>query len=160
MSLSVSRVMLKMVIYLDFLLPGSSSDLPWDTSGRRMVSCAVLLRMGFTEPLLLPEGRWALTSPFHPYQHTLAVYFCCTILRVASTGRYPASCPMKLGLSSPEAFRHKQARPFDRLEIYNITLLFICKESYVKITSADKFAKNWIFWYIFAWNTNKIIQEF
>lgn len=34
-----------------------------------------------------------------------AVHFCCTILRVASTGRYPALCPMKLGLSSPKAFR-------------------------------------------------------
>ena len=29
-----------------------------------------------------------------------AVYLCCTILRVASTGRYPASCSVKLGLSS------------------------------------------------------------
>ena len=56
-SLSISRVMLKMVIYLDFLLPGSSSDLPGGTTGSRMASCAVLLRMGFTEPLLLPEER-------------------------------------------------------------------------------------------------------
>ena len=69
----------------------------------------------------------------------LAVYFCCTILRVASTGRYPASCPMKLGLSSPETFRYKQARPFDRLEINIIIYLFICKESDVKITSTNKF---------------------
>ena len=30
-----------------------------------------------------------------------AVYFCCTGLGVTSTGRYPASCPMKPGLSSP-----------------------------------------------------------
>jgi len=34
-----------------------------------------------------------------------AVYFCCTSLGVASTGRYPAPCPMKPGLSSPAAFR-------------------------------------------------------
>ena len=34
-----------------------------------------------------------------------AVYFCCTILGVASTGRYPASCPVKPGLSSSEPFR-------------------------------------------------------
>ena len=27
-------------------------------------------------------------------------YFCCTFLGVTSTGRYPASCPMKPGLSS------------------------------------------------------------
>ena len=29
-----------------------------------------------------------------------AVYFCCTGLRVAPTGCYPASCPLKPGLSS------------------------------------------------------------
>ena len=29
-----------------------------------------------------------------------AVYFCCTVLGVASTGCYPASCPVKPGLSS------------------------------------------------------------
>ena len=79
---------------------------------------------------------------FPPLPVKLAVYFCCTFLRVSSTGRYPASCPMKLGLSSPEAFRHQQARPFDRLEFYNIILLFICKESYIKITASDKFSKN------------------
>ena len=32
----------------------------------------------------------------------LAVYFCCTGLGVTSTGRYPASCPVKPGLSSPD----------------------------------------------------------
>ena len=31
----------------------------------------------------------------------VAVYFCCTGLGVTSTGRYPASCPVKPGLSSP-----------------------------------------------------------
>ena len=49
-----------------------------------------------------------------PYHFTLttyvAVYFCCTSLRVAPTGRYPASCPVKPGLSSPAAFRHLQLR--------------------------------------------------
>jgi len=29
-----------------------------------------------------------------------AVYFCCTIPRVASAGRYPAPCLVMLGLSS------------------------------------------------------------
>jgi len=29
-----------------------------------------------------------------------AVYFCCTFLKVAFTGRYPASCPAMPGLSS------------------------------------------------------------
>ncbi len=36
-----------------------------------------------------------------------AVYFCCTGLGVTSTGRYPASCPLKLGLSSPKIFRYQ-----------------------------------------------------
>ena len=40
----------------------------------------------------------------------MAVYFCCTGLGVASTGRYPASCPVKPGLSSPAAFRRLQLR--------------------------------------------------
>ena len=46
------------------------------------------------------------------YQHTSvrAVYFCCTGLGVTSTGRYPASCPVKPGLSSSAAFRHLQPR--------------------------------------------------
>ena len=34
-----------------------------------------------------------------------AVYFCCTGLGVTSTGRYPASCPVKPGLSSSAPFR-------------------------------------------------------
>lgn len=37
-----------------------------------------------------------------------AVYFCCTCLRVASTRRYLAPCPMKLGLSSPITFRSEK----------------------------------------------------
>ena len=43
---------------------------------------------------------------------SVAVYFCCTFLGVASTGRYPAFCPMKPRLSSPAAFRHLQPRSF------------------------------------------------
>ena len=35
----------------------------------------------------------------------VAVYFCCTGLGVTSTGRYPASCPVKPGLSSPVLIR-------------------------------------------------------
>ena len=38
-------------------------------------------------------------------RHLVAVHFCCTGLGVTSTGRYPASCPVKPGLSSPATFR-------------------------------------------------------
>ena len=50
-------------------------------------------------------GNWcALTAPFHPYlwdkfsQRRFA--FCCTFLRVATTPRYGAPCPVVFGLSS------------------------------------------------------------
>jgi len=67
---------------------------------------AALLRVGFAVPLSLPKARWALTPPFHPYRLirfdvTNRRYFlCCTLLEVTLTGRYPARCPTKLGLSS------------------------------------------------------------
>ena len=70
---------------------------------------SVLLRMGFTyAPHVTVQAVVSYTAlPPLPVQ---AVYFCCTSLGVASTGRYPASCPMKPGLSSPAAFRHLQPR--------------------------------------------------
>ena len=40
-------------------------------------------------------------TAFSPLPSKMAVIFCCTGLGVTSTGRYPASCPMKPGLSSP-----------------------------------------------------------
>ena len=35
-----------------------------------------------------------------PWDCISAVYFCCTFLKVAFTGSYPAPCPVELGLSS------------------------------------------------------------
>ena len=49
-----------------------------------------------------------------PWQ-AMAVYFCCTSLGVASTGRYPASCPAKPGLSSSVCLSTMQPRPFTLL---------------------------------------------
>ena len=48
MSRAVSRVMSCVIIYLGLQLPAASSNLPEDATGRRMVFCLVLLRMGFT----------------------------------------------------------------------------------------------------------------
>src|SRR5690554_4026125 len=101
-----------MIIYLGLLLPAGSSDLSRDAAGNR-----------FLCPLfgLAPDGvyiaipvAWTLVSSYltFPPLHTgckklnayqtssYAVSFCCTILGVASTGYYPAPCPMELGLSS------------------------------------------------------------
>ena len=59
------------------------------------------------------HGRTVTCSPVSSYlafpslPENQAVYFCCTILRVASTGSYPAPCPTELGLSSYTTFRHR-----------------------------------------------------
>ena len=61
LSSTVSRVMSAhtrmMIIYLILLSPADSSDLPKSTTGSRIAFCLVLLRMGFTEPCLLPAMR-------------------------------------------------------------------------------------------------------
>ena len=112
MSSTVSRVLYRMIIYLDCTLPyssfvpcGTKRDIPESTTGRRIAFCFVLLRVGFTQPLTLPQERWSLTPPFHPYRQSRRFLFCCTGLRVAPTGRYPAPCPAEPGLSSPERAR-------------------------------------------------------
>ncbi len=52
----------------------------------------------------MAQSVTAMSVGFYPAFPPLlvkpAVYFCCTFLRVASTGISPASCPAKLGLSS------------------------------------------------------------
>ena len=100
------------IIYLVLLLPAGSSDLP-----KAWRAAFVTLLFGLASDgvymchccyqqcgsLLLCLST--LTTTF-----AMAVYFCCTGLGVTSTGRYPASCPMKPGLSSSAAFRHLHPR--------------------------------------------------
>ncbi len=51
----------------------------------------VLLLVGFTMPLPLPDARCALTAPFHPYlPGGRRSALCGTFPRVAPAGRYPA----------------------------------------------------------------------
>ena len=85
-------------IHLERLLPVASSNLPGHDAGSHLNGMpflcpyVVLLRMGFTMPVLLPVRRCALTAPFHPY-HGLPwrYFFCGTFPRVAPAGCYPAS---------------------------------------------------------------------
>ena len=102
MSKPVSRVLsFKTVIYLRRTFLHGSSHL--SDIGRTNPPCGILSmlhRVGFTEPSESPPKRWSLTPPFHPYRKIAAVYFCCTFLKVAFTGSYPAPCPVELGLSS------------------------------------------------------------
>ena len=121
----VSRVMSRMIIYLERLLPDASSDPPESGPGRPIAFYSVLLRIGFTWLRMLPPARQSLTLPFHPYQQKLAVYLCCTIPGVTSAGRYPVSCPLKPGLSSPAPFRVLQPRSSSLLRY--LIYAFSCK---------------------------------
>lgn len=119
-----------MIIYLVLLLPAGSSDLPkaWRatfisllfglaSNGVYMCHCC------YQQCGSLLHCLSTLTIAF-----AMAVYFCCTGLGVASTGRYPASCPAKPGLSSPAVFRHLQPRS-PVLHIYLIYQAFFQKSS-------------------------------
>lgn len=88
-----------MVIYLVLVLPLKSSNLP----------CRRLRAITFYPSLFCSE--WGLHVTFSRLKvgsllHCLstlakmAVYFCCTILEVTFTGRYPAFCSVEHGLSS------------------------------------------------------------
>ena len=108
-------------------MPDASSNLP-KAGGPRQSFVSVLLRMGFTCALSVTSEAVVSYTALPPLPEFLAVYFCCTSLGVASTGRYPASCPVKPGLSSPAVFRHLQPRS-PVLHIYLIYQAFFQKSS-------------------------------
>jgi len=57
-----------MAIHLDLTLPPGSSSLPDDTGEQPLPPSAwPCSRWGLPCDLLLPEARWSLTPPFHPY---------------------------------------------------------------------------------------------
>ena len=120
-----------MIIYLVLLLPAGSSDLPkaWRaafisllfglaSNGVYMCHCC------YQQCGSLLHCLSTLTIAF-----AMAVYFCCTSLGVASTGRYPASCPVKPGLSSSAPFRLYSRDHLTCLhECYSNTNIFLSKE--------------------------------
>ena len=62
----------------------------------------VLLHVGFTQASQSPDCWCALTAPFHPYRSEIGgLNFYGTVPKVTLAGRYPAHCPVELGLSSP-----------------------------------------------------------
>ena len=107
MSNTISRVLYQMIIYLVLMLPLDSSDLPKSTTGRRNAFIRSCFGWGLQSPCCYQQGGGLLhrLSTLTISAQDMAVYFCCTFLGVASTGRYPASCPVKPGLSSPKPFR-------------------------------------------------------
>ena len=82
---------------------------------RLMGTYLVLLRVGFTMPLLLPVTRCALTAPFHPYlcfkkSHRRSA-LCCTFRRLTPPRCYLAHYPMEPGLSSAiHPFQRKRTK--------------------------------------------------
>ena len=120
------------IIYLVASSPIHSSVLPKSTTGSRIAFSWTCFGWGLHLPLLLPAARQSLTLPFHPYQHMLAVYFCCTSLGVTSTGRYPASCPVKPGLSSPAAFRQLQPQSSVLLSLFQFVFSFTIRNTSIR----------------------------
>ena len=59
-------------------------DQPGSTTGRRIASYSVLLRVEFTQPCLLPAKRWALTPPFHHHSPQAASCFFSVALVLES----------------------------------------------------------------------------
>ena len=102
LSRSVSRVLSCTVIYLDLPSPTSSSDfngIPSDGQPYWRIPnlAAGGVYMAYRVTAVSVSSYLAFPSL---QSQSLAVYFCCTFLRVASTWRYQAPCPTLLGLSS------------------------------------------------------------
>ena len=127
-SRSVSRVLshripVRITICLSERLPFLYSSLPADcpeAGTSNPVCCLALLLMRFAVPFPLPEKRWALTPPFHPYPEAEprgGIFSAALSIAVRdqtraapestalqfvpqASGRYPASCSAEPGLSS------------------------------------------------------------
>ena len=116
MSSTISRVLYQTIIFLDCTLPHSSSArLPGQNATnpearRAAVSLPVRSCFGWSLHSLVcyqPSGgllprHSTITSGISGWKFHLLFLFYCTSLGVTSTGRYPAPCPVKPGLSSPK----------------------------------------------------------
>jgi len=89
--------------------------------------------VGFTEPFALPQKRWSLTPPFHPYRKISAVYFCCTFLKVAFTGVSPAPCFYKARTFLIDGFS-PPPQPHNLLGVgYFISFFYFCQDFYSSV---------------------------
>ena len=107
------------IIPLESTLPKISSSLPRDTDGPSLsVPIRGLAPDGVCLAALVTEGAvgsYPTVSPF-PFQFSLVRWsiLCGTVLEVASTGCYPASCPMEPGLSSKSKIRRPPVSPLTK----------------------------------------------
>ncbi len=120
MSNTISRVLYQTIIYLGLVLPPGSSGLP-GTQRATVLSLSGLASDGVYTASFVTKEAVSSYLAFSPLPvRKQAVIFCCTILGVTSTGCYPASCPVKPGLSSPALLMHMQLR----LSVLLITKVF------------------------------------
>ena len=99
MSKPISRVLSWTAIYLGLPLPVRLVRHYQSLSGP-LVALFGLVPDGVYICPPCCQGGGALLPHLSTLASYEAVYFCCTFPGVASAGRYPASCPMVLGLSS------------------------------------------------------------
>ena len=125
---AISRVLSCAVICLARPLPDGSSGLP----GARRAAVSLLFSLASDGACICPAHYCAggsllhclfTLTPLSARKGRGAVLFCCAFPRVTPAGRYPASCPVKPGLSSPPA--GKTLRRRDRIPCRNIILYTI-----------------------------------
>ena len=146
----------RMIICLGWLSPVTSSDLP--KAGGPRTLCFGLASDGvYMCPPCCQKGGSLLHCPStltSSGQPEDAVYFCCTFLGVASTGRYPASCPVKPGLSSPR-------RKTRRAAIICPTYFLIVKVlSHMETRSPDKLTDDGVLRDAVARQRQEVVEEF
>ena len=98
------------VIPLGAQLPVPSSNLPGSVDRADPLPYLVLLRTGLAELVTSPcrlVGSYPTVSPLPP---KAAVCFLWRSPRITPPGRYPASCPVKPGLSSPSVTPKRDGR--------------------------------------------------
>lgn len=130
------------IIYLGWLLPATSSNLPKAGGPRSALLFGLASDGVYICPLCYQKGGSLLHCPSNltiiHQRMQMAVYFCCTILGVTSTGRYPASCPVKPGLSSPRKQIFRAAIVCSTYFFYILKLLYT-----ILIFSARKFSSSY-----------------
>ncbi len=96
-----------MTIHLPLLLPTGSSSLPGSAGAKASPTLrprdpySALLPAGLAMPDLLPDPRWALTPPFHPYpQFTGGLFSVALSLGLPRAGVTRRRCLLESGLSS------------------------------------------------------------
>ena len=96
-SISIWRYRQTLAVYPKTWASSSKASSAWPCS-----------QWGLPCGLLLPEARWSLTPPFHPYPNETfrRSILCCAISQVALGGRYPPLCSVEPGSSSVTPNEH------------------------------------------------------